>query len=228
VLFRNVIVGADGSPEANDALRVALSVLAPDGRLTAVTVAEVDVEGAAEDWLTRVRAEADEAHAEAQEVLAGDTRASARSVEGQAARDLIATARAEGADLLALGSHGGSRVAGILFGSVATRVVHDAPCSVMVVRNAPQPGFPRGITVGTDGSECAAKAEGLAASLADGLGTELRRIADADDPVDDLIEASRSSDLVVVGSRGARGILALGSVAERVAHRAECAVLVVR
>ena len=39
--------------------------------------------------------------------------------------------------------------------------------------------------------------------------------------------ACRAS-LVVVGSRGLGGVRALGSVSERVAHRAPCSVLIVR
>jgi nucleotide-binding universal stress UspA family protein len=42
-----------------------------------------------------------------------------------------------------------------------------------------------------------------------------------------LVERSRHADLIVVGSRGLHGIRALGSVSERVAHRAHCSVLVV-
>ena len=38
----------------------------------------------------------------------------------------------------------------------------------------------------------------------------------------------RDADLLVVGSRGLHGVRALGSVSERVAHRAPCSVLVVR
>jgi nucleotide-binding universal stress UspA family protein len=47
-------------------------------------------------------------------------------------------------------------------------------------------------------------------------------------PADALVEASHGVDLVVVGARGLAGARALGSVSERVAHRAECSVLVVR
>jgi nucleotide-binding universal stress UspA family protein len=47
-------------------------------------------------------------------------------------------------------------------------------------------------------------------------------------PVVALVEASEAADIVVVGSRGLRGIRALGSVSERVAHEAHCPVLVVR
>jgi nucleotide-binding universal stress UspA family protein len=49
-----------------------------------------------------------------------------------------------------------------------------------------------------------------------------------DPPVDALVEVSPSADLIVMGSRGLHGLSALGSVSERVAHRAACSVLVVR
>jgi len=47
-------------------------------------------------------------------------------------------------------------------------------------------------------------------------------------PVDELTVLSERADLVVVGSRGLKGLRALGSVSERVAHRAHSPVLVVR
>jgi nucleotide-binding universal stress UspA family protein len=47
-------------------------------------------------------------------------------------------------------------------------------------------------------------------------------------PVDALVDAALTADLVVVGSRGLHGWRALGSVSERVAHRASSSVLVVR
>jgi nucleotide-binding universal stress UspA family protein len=48
------------------------------------------------------------------------------------------------------------------------------------------------------------------------------------EPVRALVGASGIADLVVVGSRGLHGLKALRSVSERVAHQAECSVLVVR
>ena len=56
--------------------------------------------------------------------------------------------------------------------------------------------------------------------------------AELDDrrPVEALVEraAEANADLLVVGSRGVHGMAALGSVSERVAHRAGCSVLVIR
>ena len=51
---------------------------------------------------------------------------------------------------------------------------------------------------------------------------------DRREPVAALVAASKKADLLVVGARGLHGMRALGSVSERVAHRAHCSVLVLR
>ncbi len=47
-------------------------------------------------------------------------------------------------------------------------------------------------------------------------------------PVEALLAAAAEADLLIVGSRGLHGISALGSVSERIAHRARSSVLIVR
>jgi nucleotide-binding universal stress UspA family protein len=56
---------------------------------------------------------------------------------GHAAEQLLHYSRREGIDLIVMGSLGESGIKGFFLGSVATRVVAHATCSVMVVR----PGF---------------------------------------------------------------------------------------
>jgi nucleotide-binding universal stress UspA family protein len=128
-------------------------------------------------------------------------------------------------------------------------VVHKAPCSVLVARNAGRQ-FPRRIVVGVDGSPESAAAYAAARRLAERFGAELRPLAaqggeaidrarvgtivdgvyeePAEEPVQALVAAAGDADLVVLGSRGLHGLASLGSVSERVAHRADCSVLIVR
>lgn len=69
-----------------------------------------------------------------------------------------------------------------------------------------------------------------AADLTTALGREPTVVRESGDPSERILElaASESVALVAVGSRGLTGVRALGSVSERVAHRAPCSVLVAR
>lgn len=58
--------------------------------------------------------------------------------DGVAHREIVAAARDEGADLVAIGTHGYSGVERLLLGSVAEKVIRLAPCPVLAVRQ-PEP-----------------------------------------------------------------------------------------
>ena len=232
MVFERVLVGFDGSPASERALAAALALRSPRGRLESLTVAETyyathaGMDAAA--WEAQLRERAADARTLAAAGLGDAEFATASVTTGHAAQTLLRAADSLDADLIAVGAHGHSRLAAILLGSVASRIVHDAPCSVLVARGEdPLDGFPSSIVVGVDGSDCSAEAASLAGDLANATGAGLRRL-EADSPVEELVDASHSADLVVVGSRGNRGIAALGSVAERVAHQAACPVLIVR
>ena len=102
---------------------------------------------------------------------------------------------------------------------------------------------------GLDGSPESAAGWEVARALADRLGVRIWPVAaskskgfdraavelltddvliEDGEPVDTLVGAAERTDLLVVGTRGLHGVRALGSVSERVAHRATCSVLVVR
>ncbi len=55
-------------------------------------------------------------------------------LDGEPAWELCELARRKGADLLAVGATGLSGLARVVFGSVASRVVRQAPCSVLIAR----------------------------------------------------------------------------------------------
>jgi nucleotide-binding universal stress UspA family protein len=110
--------------------------------------------------------------------------------------------------------------------------------------------FPRSIVAGIDGSPQSLQAAQVAAALGRRLRVRVTflaatgRRADVDPeaihasgrdivfsearPIPALLEAATDADLIVLGNRGLRGVRALGSVSERVAHRATSSVLVVR
>lgn len=246
-LFSRVVCGVDGSDAGRGAVEQVRRLAPGDAQIVLVSVSETQLAvhagmlapKAAEEIESEARAALDEFAAEGFE---------SRIVRGRADEMMLAAAR--DATLVAVGSHGTRRGPGALMGSVATRLVHDAPCSVLVTRAAAEPErFPRSIVVGVDGSSASLAAAAAAAEIGERLGVTVSVIAagNADEidehalaagglaversdakPVPALLQAAATVDLLVVASRGLRGIRALGSVSERVAHEAPCSVLVVR
>lgn len=175
-----------------------------------------------------------------------------RAVGGTAYDTLRDEASRVGATLIAVGAHGGRRLVGAALGSVATMLLHDAPTSVLLARAPFDPAsFPSRVVVGVNGSKPSLQALSVAARLCEDPASSLTVVVatrdediDLDElarraephavrvagrrPVEALVEAASGADLLVVGSRGAGGLRALGSVSERVAHRAASSVLVVR
>ena len=233
MVFERALVGCDGSPAALQALALARRLCAPDAELLALTVAETyyathaGMDAAA--WDSEIRGKAEEARAAAERELAGVPGAQATLVTGYAAKALLAAADSMHADLIAVGAHGHGRISGILLGSVATRVVHDARCSVLVARGEVDPArFPASITVGIDSSDASREANAVAEAIAADAGVPVRQVAAKGSPLHALLEASQGCGLLVVGTRSLHGLQALGSVAERLAHEAACPVLIVR
>jgi nucleotide-binding universal stress UspA family protein len=230
-LFDRIVVGVDETPESLEATRQGARLRAPDGALhlfSAVYLAGAIAAGWSAPRITEeLEREAGAALHRAQEVAGED--ATARLVNGPAVRSLLREIEHEQATLLCVGSHERSRLEGMFFDYVGTTMLHEAPCAVLVAREPPDPdAFPRTIVAGVDGSAQATAAHAAAESLAERFGAGLTTVAADSKPVDALIEAADGADLLVVGSRGLGGLRALGSVRERVAHRARCSVLVVR
>lgn len=242
-MFERIVVGVDASQEGLEAVRQADTLLQRDGRL--VLVAAVDLSETihfqiaptaihaarralekAEELDRNASAALDRAREEA--TRAGDV--AAVQVAGAPAAALLEAVATERADVVAVGTHGLGRVAGIALGSVASRMLHRAPCSVLVARPAASGIWaPRRIVVGVDGSPEADAALAVARELETRFEASARVLrVDTGRPATALADAASDADLLVVGSRGVHGARALGSVSERVAHDAPCSVLVVR
>lgn len=251
--FDRIIAGVDDSDLGFEALRQALAVRAPGAAVHAVTVAEDYLAAQTGFDATRVAAElADEAertHQRVQELIVGEPGVVASVTRGNAAAALLAACQREQASLLAVGARHHSRAAGNLLGATSTTVLHDAPCPVLLARpGSGTPWQPRRIVVGVDGSVEALAALAAAGELAARVGSAVTVVSAtggkaiqrdqawaarvdvwADGaPIPVLLDLSAEADLLFVGSRGLHGLRALGSVSERLAHRAACSVLVVR
>jgi nucleotide-binding universal stress UspA family protein len=185
---------------------------------------------------------------EAARQIGAGRRIETRVCQGRPADALHDEAVRAGTALLAVGAHGRSRLLGLALGHTSSLLLHEAPCAVMVARPSFDPAaFPLRAIVGVDGSPASGAAVQVARAISRAHGTALDVVAageqglSSDDarraaapatarivperPVEALVAAAEEADLLVVG-RGGDG--ALGSVSERVAHRASCSVLVVR
>jgi nucleotide-binding universal stress UspA family protein len=249
-IFTRIVCGVDGTPASLVAVRQAARLQGADGAVLLTAVADLAKAAhagvAAPHAAELLQGEAETALAEARAIAPS---ASAKLVNGEPAGALVRQAEAERATLVAVGSHGRRRAAGILLGTVAARMLRDAPCSVLIARaGRDAESWPQSVVVGVDGSLESAAALTAARSVAERFGGGVLAVASTKDQldreaaqaiaseleehpgraVDVLAAASESADLVVVGSRGLRGLKALGSVSERVAHQARSSVLVVR
>lgn len=256
--FRRVLCGIDGSDQALIAARQARDLAAEGAELWGVAAWDPGVAMHAGIHAAEVakdlRNEASVALQRARDVVPELQPVRVRGRDVPALLELIGELRAE---LVAVGSHGRSRVAGIVFGSVASAMAHYAPCSVLIARSGPAAGFPGTILHANDGSAESLDAARVAGRLAaahgstvitmhvrengDGIAQDAVAILEESgrepilkveegSPGRALCEAAEASGagLVVMGSRGKTGLRALGSVSEHVAHHAPCSVLIVR
>jgi nucleotide-binding universal stress UspA family protein len=192
-MYRTILVGYDGSDQAEDALALAEQLAEPTG--AALIVARVlapgsliaggsdpQLQGADVEQLRRLECAAGAVDAEAQTLMGGSV-----------PRGLQALAEENGADLIVVGSSHRGRVGRTLAGSVATGLLHGAPCAVAVA--------PRGyrdrtlarldaVVTGFDGSAESGQALMAAWQLARAAQAKLRIVAVAVEPEHDQLRES--------------------------------------
>jgi len=260
-VFTRIVCGVDGSDEGFEAVRQAARLATASGHVTLASVWNTDATVAL-GWSpppayapTGTREDVENAVARARELLPDTLAVETSVVQGPPAPMMAIEAKRHDATLVAIGTHGHGRLPGILLGSVATQLLHNSPCPVLIARPQAAPtGFPRSIIAATDGSAEAGRAVALGETLAARLGSKLEAVVVTDDGERDAgpvalelrgpggrhiplrrlrgpaarVLSDLRPDLLVIGSRGLRGLRSLGSVSERVAHESKASVLVVR
>jgi nucleotide-binding universal stress UspA family protein len=135
-----ILIAYDGSDLAKAAIRQAGLLLRPGRRVVVLTVWDFPVVtgfapmSADETVSTSLVADAERVAADGARLAEqhGFEATPEISHGGPTWARIVARAEQDGADLIVLGSHGRSGIAYALLGSVATAVLHHAPCPVLV------------------------------------------------------------------------------------------------
>ncbi|MGW1344411.1 universal stress protein [Kribbella sp. NPDC002412] len=151
-----ILVGVDGGPESQVALRWAVDAAAARGRAVRVVYAYLDqaIEWpaiGAEGYVPEVQVAPYQSALDAAVDFVRD-RLGYENGSGWLAGDTAANAvlkESSDAELVVLGSRAHSKLGAVLLGSTATAVTAKAPCPVVVVRGVTATGP---VLVGTDGS----------------------------------------------------------------------------
>lgn len=130
--MHNILVGTDGSDGANRAIDLA-SELARTARGTLTIVAVGAPLLAKETEQELLEEELSEAEKRARRAGLKPKSIRIKSLWGDPAETLIEAIRSEKADAIVVGRRGHGRLAGLLLGSIAQKLVSLAPCAVVVV-----------------------------------------------------------------------------------------------
>lgn len=178
--FGHIVCGINASRADAETVRQAALLSGSEGRLDIVCVLEIRGYGPTEQaTIAPARAETAIEHARDNAKELGVV---ARTCIVHAPSPWEALAHMAGdADLLVLGSRGGSRAGGIVLGSVATEAVHRAQLPILVARPSPGAPFPERILLASDGSPGSRVAAELAVTIARVHGSEITLLTAGED-----------------------------------------------
>ena len=143
--MKPIVLATDGSPSVEAATQEAIELSAAfDAPLIVVSVAHVVLPPSG-GYFGYAEVAADLHHAELERVtrVLAETRNRTEAagldcetvaLEGPAATEICRIAGDRDARLVVVGAHGWGRVGRLLHGSVSTKVLHQAPCPVLVVQ----------------------------------------------------------------------------------------------
>jgi len=191
--FTRILCGVEGNPSSTEAARQAIELSTPETSLRFIAV-YTSFELGPDYTKEKLREALDEAVGLAEE--AGIS-AEADMPEGRYASPVL-LAEAENYDLLVIGTHGHSRVAGILLGSTASESAHGTHRPLLIARQPPSSnGTPRRILLASDGSDSSWQATRVAGALgAQGHSAiDLIHVDDGKHPGADEVVADQAAEI---------------------------------
>ena len=211
-MSEKIIIGVDGSEQSRSALSWGLA------RATERN-ADVELLHVADDsFLSESVAFLSEAQQASQQMLESECQyAKSLGFTGQVSGTAVVghpiaeiEEASKRADLVVLGAHSGSRLAGSFFGTRAVKVAAVSHCPVAVVpASEPEPGA--GVVVGVDGSEAASRAIAYAAEEASRRGVPLTAVYAWMPPLTPGLEYLWSEELVESQRTAAEEAIAIGT-----------------
>jgi nucleotide-binding universal stress UspA family protein len=216
--FTRILCGVEGNPSSTEAARQAIALSKPDTSLKFVAV-YTSFELGPDYTKEKLRQALDEA-----EHLAAEAGIPAENemLEGRYAAKVLLS-ESEKYDLLVIGTHGRSRVAGILLGSTASEAAHGTKRPLMIARQPPSSnGLPRKILLASDGSEGswppARIAGGLAATGESTLA--VIHVQDGKHPGADEVLAEQTAEIAAAIGKEPEVLKPAGHATERIVEAA--------
>ena len=137
-MYKNIVLAYDGSKFSNKALQEAVSIAkSSGGSLLILSIVDITDEFESEapgltDKMTEKLLKS--AQKALEKAVAAKVKAKVEVHVGDAYEMIVEIARKKKADIIVMGSHGRTGLTRLLMGSVTSRVIGHAPCSVLVVR----------------------------------------------------------------------------------------------
>jgi len=137
-MYKNIVLAYDGSKFSNKALQEAISLAkSSGGNLLILSVVDITDEfeseapGLTDKMTEKLLKMAQKALGKA---VTAKVKAKVEVHVGDAYEMIVDISRKKKADIIVMGSHGKTGLTRLLMGSVTSRVIGHAPCSVLVVK----------------------------------------------------------------------------------------------
>ena len=137
-MYRNIVLAYDGSKYSNKALQEAIRIAnSSGGSLLILSIVDITDEfeseapGLTDKMTEKLLKLAQKALGKA---IAAKVKARIEVHVGDAYEMIVDIAKKKKADIIVMGSHGRTGLTRLLMGSVTSRVIGHAPCSVLVVK----------------------------------------------------------------------------------------------